>query len=375
MLVYVQGFNWESCKAKHYKVLMEQAPKIAAAGFSCIWLPPPSDAVSPQGYLPRDLYLLDTEYGTESELRECIKELQRWNLKVIADIVINHRCAHKQVRRHLRSLCRVPCKASEHARLPWQLLEADAAGLHHVACALGPRTASLLARIQACQGLRHADSTVMQDATGRWNQFGGRLAWSEKAVCCNNSAFGGKGAHKTGEDYTAAPNIDHTQVRSQRFLHFWTLWARQGPMPAPGVESTNAVMPAASCHRESGALPLSLVPIIGVHSQSVWLQENIQKDITEWLTFLKENVGFDGWRFDFTKGYHGRFSKLYVDATVPQMAFGEFWDTCGYTDSVLNYNQDAHRQRTIDWIDATGGTCAAFDFTTKGILQVRCTHS
>lgn len=29
----------------------------------------------------------------------------------------------------------------------------------------------------------------------------------------------------------------------------------------------------------------------------------------------------------------------------------------------------AHRQRTINWCDSTGGTAAAFDFTTKGILQ------
>ena len=77
---------------------MDLAPQIAAAGYTSIWLPPPSDAVSPQGYLPRDLYCLDSKYGTEKELRDCIKELQRWNLKVIADIVINHRCAHKQVR-------------------------------------------------------------------------------------------------------------------------------------------------------------------------------------------------------------------------------------------------------------------------------------
>ena len=56
--------------------------------------------------------------------------------------------------------------------------------------------------------------------------------------------------------------------------------------------------------------------------------------------------------------------------TAPRFqAFGEFWDTMAYTDSVLDYNQNAHRQRTIDWCDATGGTCAAFDFTTKGILQ------
>jgi alpha-amylase len=32
---------------------------------------------------------------------------------------------------------------------------------------------------------------------------------------------------------------------------------------------------------------------------------------------------------------------------------------------------DTHRQRIINWIDSTGGLCAAFDFTTKGILQVR----
>lgn len=48
------------------------------------------------------------------------------------------------------------------------------------------------------------------------------------------------------------------------------------------------------------------------------------------------------------------------------MAFGEYWDTCEYTDGVLNYNQDSHRQRTVNWCDKTGGTAAAFDFTTKG---------
>ena len=32
-------------------------------------------------------------------------------------------------------------------------------------------------------------------------------------------------------------------------------------------------------------------------------------------------------------------------------------------------HQDAHRQRTVNWVDSTGGTNAAFDFTTKGILQ------
>lgn len=31
---------------------------------------------------------------------------------------------------------------------------------------------------------------------------------------------------------------------------------------------------------------------------------------------------------------------------------------------------DAHRQRTVNWIDGCGGLSCAFDFTTKAILQV-----
>lgn len=52
----------------------------------------------PCRYLPTDLYNLNSAYGTESELREAINALHDVGLKVIADIVINHRCAQSQVR-------------------------------------------------------------------------------------------------------------------------------------------------------------------------------------------------------------------------------------------------------------------------------------
>lgn len=45
-----------------------------------------------QGYLPRDLYHLDSCYGSESDLRELISVCHEYNIKVIADIVVNHRC-------------------------------------------------------------------------------------------------------------------------------------------------------------------------------------------------------------------------------------------------------------------------------------------
>ena len=85
---------------------------------------------------------------------------------------------------------------------------------------------------------------------------------------------------------------------------------------------------------------------------------------------MRNDVGFGGWRFDFVKGYSGHFTKEYIEASKPYIAFGEYWDTCSYRDGVLDYNQDSHRQRTVNWIDAAGGLSSAFDFTTKGILQV-----
>lgn len=40
------------------------------------------------------------------------------------------------------------------------------------------------------------------------------MAWDATAICHNNPAYGGKGGGKQGDDYPAAPNIDHTQVRT-----------------------------------------------------------------------------------------------------------------------------------------------------------------
>ncbi len=57
------------------------------------------------------------------------------------------------------------------------------------------------------------------------------------------------------------------------------------------------------------------------------------------MRYLRNSIGFDGWRFDFVRGYNGQYARAYIDATVPAMAFGEYWDTCDYTDGVLNYNQ------------------------------------
>lgn len=67
--VLLQGFNWESHKHDWWNTMHSQADWLAGFGFSVIWLPPPTDSVAPEGYLPRDLYNLNSSYGSEDNLR------------------------------------------------------------------------------------------------------------------------------------------------------------------------------------------------------------------------------------------------------------------------------------------------------------------
>ncbi|KAF7830625.1 alpha-amylase [Senna tora] len=79
---------------------------------------------------------------------------------------------------------------------------------------------------------------------------------------------------------------------------------------------------------------------------------------------------FDGWRFDFVRGYAPNITKIYMQRTSPDFAVGEKWDSLAYDQNGKpEYNQDAHRRALADWVDAGGGVVTAFDFTTKGILQ------
>lgn len=69
------------------------------------------------------------------------------------------------------------------------------------------------------------------------------------------------------------------------------------------------------------------------------------------------------------RGFWGGYVKDYIDSSAPYFAVGEYWDSLSYTYGAMDYDQDAHRQRIVDWINATGGTAGAFDVTTKGILH------
>lgn len=241
--IMLQAFNWESWHQNWWETLEGQVDAIADMGFTVVWLPPPTDSVSQQGYMPRDLYNLNSNYGSQEQLVRLIRKLQSRGIKVVGDAVLNHRCAQAQ------------------------------------------------------------------DAKGIWNQFGGRMSWDERAIVGDDPNYHGAGNRSSGDIFTSAPNVDH----SQGF---------------------------------------------------------VKQDVSEWLQWLRTEIGFDGWRLDFVKGFHGSHVKDYMEASVPQFSVGEYWDALSYEwDGSPSNNQDNHRQRTVNWINAAGGLSTAFDITSKGIMH------
>lgn len=240
--IVFQGFNWESWRKKWYLELGPKAADLSSCGITTIWFPPPTQSVSPQGYMPGDLYNLNSAYGTEEELKNCIEEMHNHDLLVLGDAVLNHRCAQHK----------------------------------------GPN--------------------------GIWNVFGGKLAWGPEAIVRDDPNFQGRGNPSNGDFFHAAPNIDHSQ-------------------------------------------------------------DFVRRDIMEWMKWLRTDIGYDGWRLDFVRGFWGGYVKEYIEATSPAFAIGEYWDSLAYEGGNVCYNQDAHRQRIVNWVNATGGMSSAFDVTTKGILH------
>jgi len=89
----------------------------------------------------------------------------------------------------------------------------------------------------------------------------------------------------------------------------------------------------------------------------------VQNGIINWLNYTIKPVGFSGLRFDYVKGFGASYVGQYANAFNAEFCVGELWN-----DLNLN-NIDAHRQGIMDWINGTGNSCGAFDFTTKGLLN------
>lgn len=74
---------------------------------------------------------------------------------------------------------------------------------------------------------------------------------------------------------------------------------------------------------------------------------NVQKIIKAYLKFLKEDIGYIGFRYDMVKGFSGTHVADYNDATGVEYSVGEYWDG---------------NDKIESWINRTNKKSAAFDF-------------
>ena len=75
--------------------------------------------------------------------------------------------------------------------------------------------------------------------------------------------------------------------------------------------------------------------------------ENVQKVIKAYLKYLKDDLGYTGFRYDMVKGFDGSHVADYNDATGVEYSVGEYWDG---------------NDKIESWINRTKKKSAAFDF-------------
>ena len=240
--VLLQGFYWDSQQVTGWKQLERYMDEIAKS-FTCVWLPPSANAEGAShvggnnvGYHPRQWNNQNSCWGTADDLKTLIADFHQHQVKVIADIVVNHRAGATD----------------------WGNFTADDFG----ACGQFQLTADHICR---------TDEMNTDPAAGKWNGMA-------------------KGGNDTGENWGGARDLDHTSAY-------------------------------------------------------------VQADVKAYMGWLKGDFGYDGWRYDFVKGFAPEYIEMYNHSSQPYLSVGEYWD--GSYDKVAA------------WIEGTGKQSMAFDFPMK----------
>lgn len=238
--VMLQAFYWDSYTDKGYGRtkwidLKAQATELGQ-WFDLIWLPPSSKASGGTGYLPRQYYNLNSDWGTEPNLVSIINTFHYNGARVVADIVANH------------------CE--------------------------GPSGWCKLAR----------------QNFGPYGSFAPDMSW----ICSTDEAFTGEhctdtpGAADDGygleANYDSGRDWDHTQAR-------------------------------------------------------------VRDMFKAYLTWLRDSIGYDGFRYDYCKGFHNSHINEYNTAAQAYFSVMEYWD--GDVNVLRSHIADA------------GMNTLTFDFATK----------
>lgn len=90
--------------------------------------------------------------------------------------------------------------------------------------------------------------------------------------------------------------------------------------------------------------------------------KNVQENVIAYLNFLKNDLGYAGYRYDMTKGYAAKYTGLYNSAVGAEFSVGEYWD--GNVSALKTWVANT---KTNDAIQS-----ATFDFTTRYSVRDAC---
>lgn len=236
--VILQGFNWDSHEINLYNTIKDNGTLIGE-NFDWVWFPPASNAGSDEGYLPRALSDLNSNYGTKDELIAAIQAIKP--AKAIADIVINHRVG----------------------MTGWGDFDTPQFGDGNPADKI-------------YKSITRNDEGFTSDSSDM-----------------KGASLDVRGWPDTGDSYSAARDIDHTNIY-------------------------------------------------------------VQKDIIDWMKeTLMGTAGFAGFRYDYVKGYSGQYTGYYSAKTNAGISIGELWQDGapqdGLNDWVNETEKGGYRSLVFDF--------------------------
>ncbi len=221
--VMLQAFYWDSYPSNSgnlgygntgWSALLSQADELGEY-FDLVWLPPCSQSSGGTGYIPKQYSNLNSDWGSESQLRELISKLKAKNTRAVADIVVNH-------------------VTGNYGWCSFATMDFGSYGKFN------PQASWI------CK-------------TDEMNYDSGAGSCKGQATGANDDGYGDEA------NYSAARDWDHKNSQVQAMCRAYLKW-------------------------------------------------------------LKNDVGFDGWRYDYGKGFHHSHINDYNSAAGAYMSVVEYWD-------------------------------------------------
>ena len=73
--------------------------------------------------------------------------------------------------------------------------------------------------------------------------------------------------------------------------------------------------------------------------------EFVQNLVKAYLSWMRNSIGYDGWRYDMVKGYLGGYVSMYNISSQPYFSVGEYWD--GTPNNLKNYLETTSYNTTV----------------------------